>query len=269
MSKGVETLKFYLSYIKNIIHQNLAYRLNTIFKLVGNIIVLLIQYYLWQALLQENPGSSIYTFDEMVIFISVSMIMSVLLNNKIHAHLNEKIHQGSISMDLLKPLNLKIFYFFHSMSETLVNSIMSSVPLVIFAVIVFDVHVPSFFAFLIFIVFALCSILLNYFILFFLGIASFWMQQSWVLGRFYSSLILIFSGSKIPLSMYPPFLRSLSDILPFKWIYFIPISAFLGNIELTSVYRYLLMYALWIGVFTGLSNFLWKKGIKNIVINGG
>lgn len=262
-------MKFYLLYIKNIFHQHLVYRLNTVFGLLGHVIALLVQYYLWQALLQENPTSSVYTFEEMVMFISVSMVLSILLDNHVHLYLNERIHQGSISMDFLKPLNLKTFYFFHSMSETFVKSVISSLPLVLFVIIVFRVHPPSFSSFLMFCVFTLCSLLLNYTILFSLGIASFWMQQSWVLGRFYASLLLIFSGSKIPLSMFPSFLRTLAEILPFKWIYFVPIRAFLGQIDPTSMFRYVIMYALWIGLLTGLSSFLWKKGIKKVVINGG
>lgn len=264
-----ENLKFYVVYIKNIFHQNLVYKLNTIFKLLGNIISLMVQYYLWKSLIQENPQSSKYKLDEMVMYISISMVISMLLDNNVHKDLNEKIHKGSISMDLIKPLNLKVFYFYHSMAEALVSFIISSVPLTFFILLVFNVTLPDTMTIFIFIMFMLCSLLLNYSILFLLGILSFWIQQSWVLGRLYSSLISIFSGAIIPLTMYPPFLRFLTEILPFKWIYFIPIEAFLGNVEKGLVLEYLVIYILWIGLFSILANFLWNKGIKNIVINGG
>jgi len=100
-----------------------------------------------------------------------------------------------------------------------------------------------------------------------IGVLAFFIQNinpiHWVVDKF----VMVLGGSYLPISMFPPFMKTLAFISPFGAI----------NFATSTVYssftsEYLIRTALqiiWIIVFGLLLNIVYKKSLEKSMINGG
>ena len=72
--------------------------------------------------------------------------------------------------------------------------------------------------------------------------------------------------SIIPFWIFPDWLRGVAEILPFKAIYFTPISLYMGTMPVGEA---LAFQGAWLLALVLLSQGLWKLMMRRIVVQGG
>lgn len=79
----------------------------------------------------------------------------------------------------------------------------------------------------------------------------------------------LFSGRFVPLWFLPGLLMTISLVLPFQAVRFLPVSIYLGMYIHRGVGFALLLQMFWILLLFSLQFFLWNKAVRRVVILGG
>lgn len=82
-------------------------------------------------------------------------------------------------------------------------------------------------------------------------------------------VLRLLSGAFIPLWFFPTALADISSFLPFRLIFFTPISIYLEKISGVEAGGLIAQQLLWIIALLVVEKILWRKGIRKLVIQGG
>ncbi|MEE0958887.1 MAG: ABC-2 family transporter protein, partial [Lachnospiraceae bacterium] len=75
------------------------------------------------------------------------------------------------------------------------------------------------------------------------------------------------SGSLIPISMFPPLLRIITEFLPTKFYIYTPVDALLNGTDALTLAVNILLAMCWIVILVTLSVVQWNNGIKRLQMN--
>ncbi|ENH95630.1 ABC transporter permease [Gracilibacillus halophilus YIM-C55.5] len=266
--------KGYFQIMINEFQANLAYKVNLIFRMFSYIIVILIQITIWKALfngqseINSQMGTPI-TLLEMTTYVIISTCISIVISNQVIDIMENKVKTGEISMDLIKPINIKLMFLFNTIGSNAFKILFQLSPLLIVCSVVYKPQLPNIEHFFIFTLTLLNAFIIYFLLTFIVGLLSFWYMAIWHMKRFLNDLISILSGSVIPLWFFPQFLIDLTTFLPFKLIYFLPLSIYLGRLEYMECLMVIIQQCFWIIILLLLGKFIWSKGINKLVIQGG
>ncbi len=73
----------------------------------------------------------------------------------------------------------------------------------------------------------------------------------------------------IPLDLYPPFLRRLTAVLPFRGTAYVPLSIYDGRIPASAVPASIAVQSAWASGLIILGRLVWLRAIRNLTIQGG
>ena len=115
--------------------------------------------------------------------------------------------------------------------------------------------------------FLLC--LTSFFLNFILGLLSIVTMNIRNINWGYNALLRFFSGQMVPLWIFPGVLGIISDFLPFRCIYAIPMSIYIGNYAGMDMLVALAVQFTWIFVLWLTSRLLMKQVFARVMIQGG
>ncbi|MBP1996113.1 ABC transporter permease [Paenibacillus eucommiae] len=259
--------------IGNAYQQNMVYKTNVVMQMVGQWIGLFIQISVWFALYggkelsASNMGS--VSIDDMIYYVILSVGISMIVNNQVIGQMDEKIKSGMIAMDLIKPMNFHANILCHTLGNNLFRITFQALPLCIIGFLIFDMPLPSGIHSVLFIISLINAFLLNFILAYMLGMIGFWYLSVWHLSRLLEDVVRLFGGVWIPLWFFPKAMVTISEYLPFQYIYFVPINIYLNKLSMDRSFEMLLNQAVWIVLLSGFSYAIWRKGIQKLVIQGG
>jgi viologen exporter family transport system permease protein len=91
-----------------------------------------------------------------------------------------------------------------------------------------------------------------------LGMITFWTTRGSAIFETYVMIELLMSGRLVPLQLMPDWAESLAGWLPFKWTFYFPIEALVGNMSTASLIGGLGMQAFWTAVGSLLVFVCWR-----------
>jgi ABC-2 type transport system permease protein len=95
-----------------------------------------------------------------------------------------------------------------------------------------------------------------------LGMVTFWTTRVGAFFDLYFIGELLLSGRLVPLKLMPGWVQGLASYLPFKWTFYFPIEALVGNRSTESLLRGLGMQVMWIAIGAVLFQLVWKQAVK-------
>jgi ABC-2 type transport system permease protein len=95
-----------------------------------------------------------------------------------------------------------------------------------------------------------------------LGMVTFWTTRVTALYELFFAAELLLSGRLVPLSVMPPWVRTLADYLPFKWTFGFPIETLVLDLPAHSLGLGLLAQFGWIVAGAVLVALVWRPGIR-------
>lgn len=102
-----------------------------------------------------------------------------------------------------------------------------------------------------------------------LGMITFWTTRVSAIFELYFALELILSGRLVPMTLMPQWVQNISGYLPFKWTFFFPIDALVGNMSTNELWMGVLMQVFWVVVGISLLSVIWRLAIKQYSAVGG
>ncbi|MWC30575.1 ABC transporter permease [Paenibacillus sp. MMS18-CY102] len=261
----------YLSVALKSFSRNLAYRSEVWLRVVGNLVTIFIQISIWKALLSSSAVDGTGTsLQDMVTYSIVSTLVVSVLMTQVFREVDNKINDGNIAVDLLKPIYFPLILFSQQLGNVLFNLIFTVMPSLIIAWMLFDIRFPDdpkywlMFAFSILLALGI-SFLLGYLI----GLVAFWFLTTFAVEWTVMALVLVFSGSFLPLWFFSGVWRTMAENLPFQYLGYVPSAIFAEKLELEKALYCLGLGSLWTIGLLFLVWVLWTKAIKNLTVQGG
>ena len=259
----------YLSYFFIFLKVQFTYRFNVIFSLLATFCIFFTKVIVWEALYIGKNTIAGVTLDETILYAIISTLISAMMSTRLGDTLGENIYRGMVSIDFVRPVRFKKFYLaqdFAYVVHGLVNAMILAVVMTLFyGRLEVNITLLSSLRFCISVALAL---ILNYQLTWLLGLTGFWLQTAWHIRWITSALIKTFSGTVVPLWFYPEWMVQISKILPYRYIYFDPISLLLGNNTLSFV-EICGVQCGWIIGISIIAHLVWKRAKQKVVVQGG
>ncbi len=271
--KIIKEIKTYLPFSINVFQRNLAYRANAIVYFLGDAVILAVTYFLWKAIYLSSPNSILngFSFYEMIVYVLMSFITGALINADIVHGIYREVKDGSIAINLIRPINYERRILFENFGGILYNFLV--IFLIGFIGIIVYMHSSgvniNLFNILLYFLSIIFSILITFYSNFSFSLLSFKITNMWGLSQMMSAITQLLSGALIPIIFFPTWLRGIVSFFPFSSMIYTPTMIFLGKLSSIEILQALSLQIFWIIITMIISKTMWKKLIKQLTILGG
>jgi len=266
-------VRLYLEFVKNAILANSTYRVNLFIRLLNRIIELFIFASIWKALYsgaaETTSNMGVISLNDMIMYSIISSGISVFISNNLISDISDKIRTGQIALDMIKPINFKAWQLCNVIGTNISGILLELVPVLVIGGLAFGFRVPEWKYLILFFISLAGGIAINFLITYILGILGFWFLEVSHFERLLQDLVKVFSGAWFPIWFFPKVLIGVSGYLPFKYIYFAPVSIYLSKVSIPGALSILVQQLIWIAVLFLIGEVLWRKGTAKLVIQGG
>jgi ABC-2 type transport system permease protein len=261
-------LEPYVEFAKKAFAREATYRLEVLTEVGSLVLRVYLLRSLWTALYSQNAIPLNLPLHSMITYATIALLMSLILEVDGTRLIREKLREGTIATDLMKPISIPLYFFSDGVGQTVLHAILV-IPSLLFALLLvhIDVAPPATLA-----VFALSFLLgycVNFFINFLMNSVAFWTLETFAIQLIVRWVSDLLSGQIIPLTFFPGIFGTIVFALPFAAVYSTPLLIYVGVITPAQWALALGVQAAWLLLFSGLSAVVWQAAARRIVIKGG
>ncbi len=261
-------LRAYVEFAKKAFAREATYRME-VFTEVGSLIVrVYLLRSLWTALYAQNVAPMNLPLHSMITYATVALLMSLILEVDGTRLIREKLREGTIATDLMKPISMPFYFFSDGFGQTLLHALLV-IPSVLFALLLVHIDLPALPVMGAFLASFALGYLVNFFVNFLMNAVAFWTLETFAVQLIVRWVSDLLSGQVIPLTFFPGIFGRIVFSLPFAAIYSTPLLIYVGFIKPQDYTRYMLVQVLWLVLFSGLSWVVWQAASRRVVIQGG
>ena len=247
----------------------LTYRLSSVFELLGKFLEIFAQILIWVALLGSGARFDT-TLSQMVTYLILTRVVSTLFATQAGNEISDKIDDGSIANDFVRPLNFKLYLLCNDLGNNFFKVLVVFLPIGVLAGLRYGFLLPQTAAqgaaFLVSLAF---GALLTFYYSYLLGLLSFWLIKNPFLRWHFRNVEQIFSGQFFPIWLYPAWLSAITEFLPFRYFTYEPLAIYLGKTPASEIPRVLLIQAFWLVALYAVERILWRRACKRVLVQGG
>jgi len=255
----------YASFFQRSLSSHLAYAsavwINLFAMAAGFAFTLLV----WRYAQPAGPESSRF-FAYLALAFSANFTLSVAFER----YVGERIREGLIATDLLKPVDYTWLFFWQAMSDVAFQAAFGLLVMLIALAALGSALLPASAAAL---GLSLASFVLAFLVQFHLGFL--FVQMIFAThsnyGPFTTRMLLhtAFSGIFAPIDVYPPAFRAVAEWLPFRHIIYTPCAIWLGRIDGPAAWQALGSQVIWVVVLFIVSRSSFNLLRRHLTIQGG
>lgn len=250
--------------------KSLAYR----FQVYGNIflqcIVMFAAACFWKALYRGNMTLQGTSVETMLTYTLISSMMSVLFMTNVEQRVLRSVQRGTVATDMLKPISLFGLYFFEDLGAVTALIFQNMIPIFVIGSLCIALPKPAGAKELcLFLISLLLSFLINWLFAACFSMWAFTAVNMDPMLQVKKHLLRLLSGSMIPLWFFPKWLAGILQLLPFVYIYQLPLDIYVGKCEAEKLWMRLGIQGAWV-LFLFL--FFWccqRRVLKRVMIQGG
>jgi ABC-2 type transport system permease protein len=184
--------------------------------------------------------------------------------------LPNRIWDGSISVELLRPVSFRGRMAAENLGNSLFNLIFRFIPVLAVALLTTGMSAPADLpCFLLFLLSALLGAGVMFAVSFAVQVTAFWLVNIWSLVTIKNVFVNVLSGSMIPLWFMPEQIQGVLNFTPFASIYFTPVQIYLGQLSAGETALKCGVQLLWIALIFLVGEILWRKGQRRLTVQGG
>ncbi len=258
----------YVEFAKRAMAREATYR----FDVFTNVASVFVRVYLlrmvWIALYAHNVAPRALPLHAIITYSTVALLMGLVMDIDQTRALHERLHDGSIATDFMKPISVPLYYFADGTGEVLFHAllILPSLGLALFLV---HIDVPSPAGVVAFGLSFLIGYLIGFCINFILNCTAFWTLEVSAVQMILAWLTGLLGGELVPLVLFPAALQAFVYALPFAAMFSTPLLIYVGVIPPERYLAALGLQLLWLTILGALSVALWRAGTRRIVVQGG
>lgn len=265
-------LKKYLTLTRAGIIESLHFRLGTLVMVAGNLIYLIVVYFLWKAI-YASAGTDVVngmTFTDTLIYLVLASALFGFMEMYAVWEMGRNIQSGKIVLDLLKPMEYRRYLFWSYSGSFVTQFFFTFLPTFIVVAAVTHGAISFGFNLVYFVISVIMAVSINYSIDFLVGTICLYTESIWGINIMKQVIVQLLSGATIPIAFFPEDLKRIVNCLPFQSIYNAPLTLLLdGEPKAEKVLVTLGTQLFWCIVMTLLSKGFWKLSLRQITVNGG
>lgn len=263
-------MRKYLSFFKTSIKAEFTYKADFILSMLINSLFFFIYYAVWKAVYLSSGTAEISTYtlsSTITYYFITSLLFRIDISNFVY--MGWMIWTGELSNDLVKPWNPKLIHSIIPIADVVINFFLY-IP-VMAVIYIFSsqyIQIPNLLTLVYFIVTVFLSIILSLIINLGLNcLVFFFGDQESNIGVI-NYLMAFMAGAFFPLVFLPHSISKIFYILPFKYLFDVPINVYLGRLNSSEILKGWVSIIIWILVFYILFKFVYAKGLKRYTGTG-
>lgn len=263
-------MKLFWSFARQNFHALAAYRLDFFLRASSIVILMYGIRWLWITLYTQRPDAFGLTLQQMVTYGVLSMAIQNLFFTGPPYYMAQQVRTGAIDLDLLKPLDFHVHMLARSTGEMLFRVFVLALPGMLVGYFLFDLQLPADSQTgLLFVVATLLGYLVSFHLDFLLGLLAFVSIEIHSIDWAFHATSRFFSGQFLPVGFFPGLLGMLANVLPFRSIFFIPLSIYNGALQGSAIIQSIGFQLIWLTILWILSRWLWDLIQTRVVSQGG
>lgn len=262
--------KQYISMMKIMMQNTMAYRFNYFISLIASFIFILTMFYLWRSIFDGNSELAGFTWEDMKTYLFITFLSNTLISWYSETRISGKIRDGSVAMDLLKPVDFQKARLAETIGSSLVEGWIGVLMVLIFIISFSGIKPPEdVISLILFIISLIISLGIKFGIVYIFSLLCFWTTNNMGVAWSRAAITNLFSGALIPLDFFPAWLASIAFILPFQGIVYIPASIYLGNFQFIESLMMVGLQLFWFILLWLFGKLMWNWAVRQVTIHGG
>jgi ABC-2 type transport system permease protein len=223
---------------------------------------------LWSAVAASVP---VGRFDQktFVAYFLATIIVRQLSGSWVVWELIQEIKSGALSSRLLKPIHPLVVYSADNLAAIPLRALFAA-PLALVGIVSGGAAVPRephvIAAFLLSL---LGAWVITFFVMIIVGSLSFFMESSMSIFEVWLAFFMLLSGYLVPLELFPSWVRTVAEILPFRYTLGFPVEILIGMSSDADIARGLAIQLAYGGGAAVLALALWRAGLRRFGAFGG
>ncbi len=263
-------IDFYLTNMKIAVMQQIQYRAQNYFYMVGTVLEPTVYLIVWTTIANSQGGSiGGYTAGGLAAYYIVWTLvrqMNVVLTPY---DWERRIKDGQLASELVRPLHPihQDVSFFAGWKFVV---ILLWLPIAAILILLFKPTLnPTLLQIAVFFFALWGAYMVRMMLYIWLGMITFWTTRVSAIFELTFALELILGGRLVPMTLMPEWVQRIAFYLPFQWTFFFPINALVGSSNPTDLFLGLGVQLLWIVIGAIIVNIVWHFGIRRFSSVGG
>jgi len=215
---------------------------------------------------------------EVVAYIWLGQAFFGMLPWNIDGEFAQKVRDGSVAYDLLRPIDLYTFWYSRTLAYRAAPTTLRAIPLAFLAMLVLPRlglaewalgAPPSLLSCGLFGVSIVAAVALSTAITMLSQLSLLWTISAAGMDRIMPAVVTIFSGMVIPLPLFPNWLQPILHWQPFRGVVDVPYRIYSGNIPPTMALLEIVQQGVWVGLLVWLGRVMLARGTRKLVVQGG
>lgn len=246
-----------------------AYRASAIAGVLTTILSLFLLRKVWTAVYGGQSSVDGLSLDALIVYLTLANLQAFAVAPLLTFLIPLRVRDGSVFFDLVRPRS-----YLRQMAELQVGNtagrLLILLPAIPVAFLIGSIGAPATwwagFAYAF-------SLTLGYAIGVMLALmvamTAFWALEASGFGMFYRLVSQFFAGTMVPLMFFPEPLRAVADLLPFRFLAYVPAAIYVGAISGPELAEALVSQVAWALALCGLVWLLWWRAHRRVVVQGG
>ncbi|MRN55187.1 daunorubicin ABC transporter permease [Paenibacillus sp. LC-T2] len=236
----------YLDFIRIRFLTMLAYRVNYYSGILIYSLNIGVNYFTWMAIYGKGESLGGFSATQMTSYVAVSWMARAFYFNNLDREISTDIRDGSIAIQFIRPYNYVLVKMMQGLGEGIFRFMLFMIPGMAIAMLLFPVQLPTeLSAWVGFLVMLFFSFLINSQINVITGLSAFFVENNEGMMRMKRVVVDLFSGLVVPISLFPGWLSSILNFLPFQAITYLPGSVFTGRVQGVGIWNVLGVQVFW------------------------
>jgi ABC-2 type transport system permease protein len=258
----------YVQFAQKAMAREATYRFDVFTGIASVLVRVYLLRMVWVALYERNPGPHELSLHAIITYSTVALLMGLVMDIDQTRALHDKLHDGSIATDFMKPISVPLYLFADGSGEVLFHAILI-VPSLILALFIVHIDVPSATVLAAFFGSAILGYFVGFFVNFIVNCVAFWTLEIHAARLIVTWVTDLFGGEIIPLVIFPAVLQQIAFALPFAAMFSTPLLIYVGFIGPDRYAEAIGSQAFWLAALAVVSMVMWRAGAKRVVVQGG
>ena len=263
--------------LRTCIEERLVYRGDFMLGTLLRFLPIVTQIFLWGAIFgvgTEHMRSTIqgFTYGDMVAYYLLTMVARAFSSMPgLASGIAREVRDGTMKKYLTQPVDMLGYLFWHRVAHKLVYYAVAIFPfaLVFWLCRGYFPPLPDGFTIGVFVFSLAMSFLIGFLLETLIGLIAFWFMEVNSLLFIYMMFNYFLSGHMLPLDMFPGWLISIVQYLPFKYLAYFPAAAMLGRFTHEQLVLETGIQIAWVvGLFV-LNRVIYNRGVRRYAAHGG
>lgn len=233
----------------------------------------LIMMVMWTTVAQTVPvvgqGGQQWGSGAFVAYFLSIFVVRQLLSAWAAWEINFEIRQGTLSMRLLRPIHPVLTFAMSNVAYMPLRALVTAPVLLLLLFTQRDHLSHDWRLWALWVPALVGGWLLTFFVNVAVGSMAFFLESSLRVMDVWLALFFVFSGYLFPLDLFPPWLRAITEWLPFRYTVGFPTELMTGKLGFDEALGLLGRQYAWAGGMVALALVLWNRGVRRFQSFGG